>query len=92
MTCEALFHHAIEYCTRLHEALIHRDQVGCEGAQKSSTLRRVTKNTGHTTLLAVLIDQFDNLRTKGHAGAVKLLNFLVICEIIFRGVQSTQHG
>ena len=43
MTCEALFHHAIEYCTRFDEALIHRDQVGCEAGRKSSTLREVTK-------------------------------------------------
>ena len=91
MTCEALFHHAIEYCTCFDEALIHRDQVSCRAGRKLSTLRR-SQNTRHTPLLAVLIDQFDNLRAEGHAGAVELLNFLVICEIILRGVESTQHG
>lgn len=61
----------------------HESHLPCAGSQKY---------TRHTPLLAVLVDQFDNLRTEGHAGAVKLLNFLVICEIIFRGVQSPQHG
>lgn len=62
----------------------HESHLPCAGSQKHTV--------GHTPLLAVLVDQFDNLRTEGHAGAVELLNFLVICEIIFRGVQSTQHG
>ena len=95
MTSETLFHHAIEYCPRSDEALIHRDQVSWRAGKKVINSARAlffTKKSGHTTLLAVLIDQFDNLWTEGHARAVELLNFLIIGEIIFRGVQSPQHG
>jgi hypothetical protein len=45
----------------------------------------------HAALLAVLIDELDDLRAKGHARAVKFLDLLVVGKIILFRVQGAQH-